>query len=208
MRSLFAFFWLAISINCVDSAIEQSCTTHYTGWERSDQGNVVFLDRQRVNCGQEGKSMSGFQMQSQDRGDNVYIRYRYTCCSFNRKYCGFDKKRFTAFNSDGGGNAVYLDRHRVDCGSKGLINEFWLRRNGAGNQMRYEFYCCNANHYKVNCYSEYTSCLTYDGEGKNYYLDRQSVQCKDGYSLSAFRLYRNSAGDSWRYWYRCCSIQG
>ena len=208
MRSLFPVLLLVITVNCVYGHT-RTCSTHYTAWTPSGKGHLVYLDRQRVNCGHHARAMSGFRMQSQHRKDDVYIRYRFICCSLNRKYGGLSKQKYTNFDLDGKGNAVYLDRQRVDCGTRGLINDFWVRRNRPLNRIRYHYYCNNANsQYKVKCYSTSASCFTYDGKGKLYYLDRQNAQCKRGYSLSAFRLYRNSALDSWKYWYRCCSIQG
>ena len=47
----------------------------------------------------------------------------------------------TPWNDEGGGNAVFLDRHDVRCNSNELINQFRLIRNGRG-QYRYNFTCC------------------------------------------------------------------
>lgn len=55
----------------------------------------------------------------------------------------------TPFNEEGGGNAVYLDRHNVECGPNETINRFRLVResgpNGATGKYRYDYYCCQNN---------------------------------------------------------------
>jgi uncharacterized small protein (DUF1192 family) len=47
----------------------------------------------------------------------------------------------TPFNDEGGGNAVYLDRHDLRCESNEMLGQFRLVRNGAG-QYRYDYTCC------------------------------------------------------------------
>ena len=47
----------------------------------------------------------------------------------------------TPFNDEGGGNAVYLDRHDLRCEPNEMLGQFRLVRNGAG-QYRYDYTCC------------------------------------------------------------------
>jgi uncharacterized small protein (DUF1192 family) len=47
----------------------------------------------------------------------------------------------TPFNDEGGGNAVYLDRHDLRCEPNEMLGQFRLIRNGAG-QYRYDYTCC------------------------------------------------------------------
>jgi uncharacterized small protein (DUF1192 family) len=47
----------------------------------------------------------------------------------------------TPFNDEGGGNAVYLDRHDLRCEPNEMLGQFRLIRNGA-NQYRYDYTCC------------------------------------------------------------------
>lgn len=55
----------------------------------------------------------------------------------------------TLFNEEGGGNAVYLDRHDVDCGPNENLNRFHLVRevgpNGPTGKYRYDYTCCQSN---------------------------------------------------------------
>jgi len=48
----------------------------------------------------------------------------------------------TQMDLDGGGNAVYLDRHELSCNADEAINQIHLVRNGAGTQYHYEYTCC------------------------------------------------------------------
>ena len=47
----------------------------------------------------------------------------------------------TPFNDEGGGNAVYLDRHDLRCEPNEMLGQFRLVRSGAG-QYRYDYTCC------------------------------------------------------------------
>jgi hypothetical protein len=52
----------------------------------------------------------------------------------------------TPYNEEGGGNAVYLDRHNVDCGPNEVLGRFHLAREsdskGATGRYRYDYTCC------------------------------------------------------------------
>ena len=50
----------------------------------------------------------------------------------------------TGWNAEGGGNAVYLDRHDVRCGGNEMLSQFQLQRNGRGS-YRYLYKCCSVN---------------------------------------------------------------
>jgi hypothetical protein len=47
----------------------------------------------------------------------------------------------TPWNDEGGGNAVFLDRHNVACNDDEMLSRFKLNRNGGG-QYRYDYRCC------------------------------------------------------------------
>ena len=55
----------------------------------------------------------------------------------------------TPFNDEGGGNAVYLDRHNVECEPNETLNRFHLVREsgpkGATGKYRYDYSCCQSN---------------------------------------------------------------
>lgn len=165
---------------------------------------MVYIDRHRMNCGGSGYVLSMFHL---DRSGGS-MRYQYKCCKFrDTSYCSNVNKQ-TSFSSDGGGDAVYLDRHSANCGTQSLINDIRVERNSGHNKVRYNFYCCNLKspwNSKSSCYSRSTG-WTDDGDGKVYFLDRQTVQCNSGYALSYYRLQRNGSHNKWRYDYRCCKV--
>jgi len=50
----------------------------------------------------------------------------------------------TGWNAEGGGNAIFLDRHDVRCGGNEMLSQFQLQRNGRGS-YRYLYKCCSVN---------------------------------------------------------------
>ena len=50
----------------------------------------------------------------------------------------------TGFNDEGGGNAVFLDRHNISCGANETLQQFKLGRSGGG-QYRYDYKCCKSS---------------------------------------------------------------
>jgi hypothetical protein len=50
----------------------------------------------------------------------------------------------TPWNDEGGGNAVYLDRHNVQCGPDEMLGSFRLVRSG-NNQYHYDYSCCRVS---------------------------------------------------------------
>eukprot|EP00112_Aurelia_sp_Birch-Aquarium-sp1_P019123 Seg467.7 transcript_id=Seg467.7/GoldUCD/mRNA.D3Y31 product="hypothetical protein" protein_id=Seg467.7/GoldUCD/D3Y31 len=166
---------------------------------------MVYIDRHGIDCGGNGHVLTMFHLQR--IGEN--IRYQYTCCSFrSASYCS-NQRKYTDFSSDGNSNAVYLDRHGADCGTKSFINSARVERSSQRDKVRYNYECCNlASEWKASssCYDSTTS-YTFDGRGRIYYLDRQTVSCRAGYAISYYRLERNhGSGDKYRYRYRCCKV--
>lgn len=104
-------------------------------------GDAVFLDRQNVNCGQS--YLSSFQLKTSEY--YTRIKYDYNCCSVSDASVScYDDS--TLFNSDGHGNAFYLDRHTVKCRPDYGLASFKLERNGEDlSQWRYNFKCCMSN---------------------------------------------------------------
>ena len=188
-----------------ESSCNEHCTTKYTSWNSHGGGDMVYFDRHILNCGDSGEVLKMFHLQRSGGS----IRFQYICCTLTKKVCTI-KGRVNSFTYDGDGDTVYLDRQTVSCGENGYLNYYRLERNSGHDHVRYSYYCCDLDYQKhrtrTSCYTSYTS-FTYDGDGKSYYLDRQTVQCRDRYYITGFRLVRNSGHDYWRYWYRCCRIQ-
>jgi hypothetical protein len=69
-------------------------------------GNTIYLDRHRLNCGGAGNAMEMFKL---ERSWPNRIRYKYTCCQLSAGTCS-TRKETNDYTSDGGGKVVYLDR--------------------------------------------------------------------------------------------------
>lgn len=183
-----------------EASCSESCHYKYTTWNSHGRGNAVYMDRHRINCGGSGNVIQYVKMQR----SGSQIRFEYKCCKLLKNVCSL-RKVTNAFTYDGNGDTVYLDRQTVSCGSYGVLNDFWLSRSSNHKYWRYNYYCCDMYRPRLSCYRSSTS-FTYDGNGKNYYLDRQSISCDSRYFLQYFRLNRNRSHDKWRYSYRCCRI--
>lgn len=88
-------------------------------------------------------------------------------------------------NDDGGGKMYYLDRHKLDCGTR-AIQSFRLYRP-TSETIGYSYRCGRKS--MGNQTHEETR-ANKDGKGNVVYLDRQkSINC-GGRSLTAFQLFR------------------
>lgn len=115
----------------------------------------------------------------------------------------------TSFNSDGGGNAVYFDRHALNCGNR-KMTRWRLIRDGWHQKIRFLYSCCDTPS-SGGC-SWRSTRLNDDGDGDSVYLDRHDVRCNSNEALQYWRLNRGpgqSAGWGTRRRtikvdYKCC----
>ena len=160
-------------------------------------GNSIYLDRHRLNCGKGG--IQRFQLK---RPSKTKLDYKYTCVpGVNASQSGY---KYTASNDWGNGNMIYLDRHKVNCGKK-PISDFQLKRP-AGNKIQYKYRCSNRNA-AGDCRDTATKWNT--PSSSTIYLDRHNVQCKPNEALTKFRLRHNGKSGSAkkiRYDYTCCAM--
>ena len=163
-----------------------------TGTNDWGNGNMVYLDRHNLDCGNDG--LSQFKL---ERPSGNTIRYAYTCKE-GINSAGTNKN--TGSNDWGGGNTVYLDRHNVDCGTK-PIAQFKLVRP-AGNKIRYNYRCSNRPS-TGPCRGANTGWN--QESNQNIYLDRHNVRCNSDEVITQFKLNRNGQG-KFRYDYKCCKM--
>ena len=110
-------------------------------------------------------------------------------------------QKTTGYNDDGGGNAIYLDRHSLDCESNG-ISHFKLYRN-PNNLSQYQYgYTCSTGGPKLGPSMAKNTGFNDDGGGNVVYLDRHNVDCGSDGVLSQFKLARNLPSQ-YRYDYKC-----
>ena len=128
---------------CCRSQLSCSDTRKTNGktYNGGGEGNSVYLDRQSIQCSNKGISYLKL-----DRSGDKW-NYKYDCCSvsYSRSSVSCYYKD-TGFNKDGGGDAVYLDRHTIQCNSdRDFITYIKLKRNSGHNKVRYDYKCCGIN---------------------------------------------------------------
>lgn len=90
-----------------------SCQTYYTLPTSDGGGNIVYLDRNIVDCGKNK------MMQSLHVMRNLKLRkyhYRHTC--YAAPNACYQKTFHNNFTYDGRGNAIYLNQQNVQCQDK------------------------------------------------------------------------------------------
>ena len=110
----------------------------------------------------------------------------------------------TPGNEEGGGNALYLDRHDVSC-SSGALNQLKLERKGdaQGNpdgNYRYDFTCTSGG--SLGPSQDKTTPFNEDGGGNTVFLDRHDIKCDNNEVLTEIRLKRNEQ-NQYQYQYKC-----
>lgn len=115
----------------IEQTINKSTNSNSQG-----QGNVIFLDRHNLDCG-ENSYISQFKLDSM--GKPYDYQYNYTCKKSKKPL-----KCRTIINDptyDGNGNFVFLDRQNVKCNNDEVINQFKLFRPSE-NTISYSYNCC------------------------------------------------------------------
>ena len=98
-----------------------------------------------------------------------------------------------------GGNTVCLDRHNLDCGSKGVIRRLQFK-NTVDGKAKYEYTCSNLLEDRTRELAPQNT--LYNQQSSNSaYLDRHYVNCQKG-SISQVNLDRDGKGN-FRYNYKC-----
>lgn len=192
-----------VIFDSTDTALWSSGTTtrkfsirgYNTNADEDGGGNVVYLDRQHVNCGDD--AITRFQL---TRAGANTINYRVHC--MEGVDSGKSDWKYTAADEDGGGDVRYLNRQKVDCGDT-PITDFLLRRP-TNNTMSYAYKCSNLAH-NGNC-RELVTPHDEDGDGNMVYLDKHNVECGEGEAMTSFRLTRNATNDRVNYTYTCCTM--
>jgi hypothetical protein len=166
----------------------------WTGANDWGEGNAVYLDRHTLDCGDDGLNEFKFVRPSTEQ-----IEYSYKCLEGINSPADIVKD--SGANDWGEGNAIFLDRHTVDCGTK-PITKFRLGRP-TPSEIRYD-YTCNSKDVTGACRDVNTE-WNDEGDGKSIYLDRHDVKCDAGEVITKFKLGRDGQG-KYRYDYKCCKM--
>lgn len=140
------------------------------------KGNMIYLDRHRLDCGT--KAIRSFKLFRPTRDT---IAYSYACGS---RSMGAGSSKETRANEDGKGNMIYLDRHSVSCGNHAL-QSFRLFRP-TRTTIAYSYKCGTVKLKKI---THHETRATDYGKGNMIYLDRQNVSCGSRY-MTGFKLFR------------------
>jgi hypothetical protein len=127
---------MAYEYNCSEGGILKSPTT-YSNPPSEANSNTVYLDRQPINC---DKNSLLSRMQLAISPDKTW-KYNYSCVKSEKELSCRDVS--TGWNEEGGGNALYLDRHDVKCENDESLSSIALVRKGDGN-YRYNYKCCKS----------------------------------------------------------------
>jgi hypothetical protein len=116
-----------------------------------------------------------------------------------------ESEKKTPLNASGDAEAIYLDRHDIDCNGR-AINQFRLIE-GPNNTMGYIYKCSDNGNLQGEIDTKQTN---YDYRGPNggkvQYLDRHQVTCGPNKVLSRFKLF-GDGGENWQYRYTCNESQ-
>ena len=162
-------------------------------------GSMIHLDRHHVKCGDDG--LTGFNLTKPDEGK---IQYKYKCLDGIDSAPGALKN--TGANDWGGNNAIYLDRHNVDC-DKAPVNEFKLTRPTAG-QIAYD-YKCSSKKAAGACRDVDVKGTVKGKAGKTDSMVNVDVACNKDEVLTKFRFYRadhDTPNETAGYKYTCCKM--
>lgn len=107
----------------------------------------------------------------------------------------------TTFDTDGGGNAIYLDRHNINCNGKAL-NQLRLNRNPA-NLSQYQFQYTCADGGELGPSVKRTTPMNDYGGGNTIYLDRHDAKCDENEVMTSIQLKRSADGRQWQWEYGC-----
>ena len=118
-----------IGLNC-NNQMKTNSFTYGGHW------NMHYLDRQVVHCNNQAtQPFSSLRL----FGSGSNLTYRYNCCrNTSPVSC---RNAHTAFNADGGGNSVFLDRHNVQCHDNEFLTRLHLVRR-LPSSVRYNYKCC------------------------------------------------------------------
>jgi len=166
--------------------------TYETDPQDAGGGNVFFLDKHHINCGNNGIN----QFKYSNPGNNT-LRYDYTCL-----------EELNEMNSDtnytnyatSGGNTIYLDKLHVNCDNNPILN---FKLHTEDYNIRYNYQCGTRSAPQNDCRDIKTR--ESEESSNSAFLDKQNVICNHDEVLTQFKLNRN--GQKWWYDYRCCKPQ-
>jgi len=121
--------------NEIKGAVSKSTPLNEDGSVFNMGGNSIFLDRHQVDCG-EDSAITQFKLNR--AGTTNKYQYDYKCVKIGKPMSS--RILTTPANDDGGGNAIFLDRHDAACADDEAMNYFTLIRPSE-SQIAYKYRC-------------------------------------------------------------------
>ena len=162
----------------------------------SGRGNIFYLDRADVNCG-DNEGISQFKL---NRSGNNFF-YEYACAKSDKitNECTPKKTDHNDVSNNHESSAHFLDRHDMNCEKNNVIRRFKLGRSG--NRIYYDYLCCKTRNTET-C-NDRTTGGSDKGDHSTYYLDRQSVIAE---AFTAFSRIKLNNGNQFSYTTTQCFV--
>jgi len=179
-----------------------------TVWVKSQQ----FAKKERAPPGEHGNTEHAVSpadkctikstRECEGLGDCDGVGEKSTVCK--KRACSVEIRKTSLSNADGGGDALYLDRHPVYCNVGEALSQFRLQKT-TQNHMQYRYSCLTNSGSSGSVAKQ--SAFDMDGNVgrgmESFFLDRHEVDCGNSGILSSFRLQRNAGHGKIRYKYVC-----
>jgi hypothetical protein len=180
------------------------CQMRETGQKQAGRYSINYMDRLDVKCNPNEYIGS---MYLDTRGDKA--NYRYQCCPINSNVRSTVQTKSTEWQESGQNwDAIFLDRHNIDCEKDGLIQQFRLETKPKDrNKIRFNYTCLKPQFSKDSTpQTVCTETQTYWRPEKRTFdhLENHNPSCPEGQSISQLKIERGNNQQA-RYKYRCCS---
>jgi hypothetical protein len=190
------------------------CYNRSTSKTADGDGDIIYLDRQKVYCG-TGEVLGGFDMNASSGKQN----FEYDCFSTKSifedtyyDYTGWNDAAGSIF-SEGKSGPKFRD-HRISCRNNYVLRGWNLESDCSGwgtCNIRVKYQCVAA---KIKSCTSYTTGWTYADKGYTYKMgDMQAISLGSYQALQSFKMETDD-WDSWfvKYWnfrwsYTYCSLR-
>lgn len=167
-----------------------------------------YLDKHNITCN-DNEYISNLRLDATYDPDRV--KFKYQCCPVNpnmRNIPVTKQVKTTPWNDAGGYKTDFLDRHNIDCGDNGLLNQVKVDTRYKPDQIKYTYSCVYPQF--PDTARAHTICSDLKtqpntaGKTANY-LDKHSMYCPAGQGMSRYQLSTDQNAKKYNYNYRCCS---
>eukprot|EP00928_Gymnodinium_smaydae_P037196 TRINITY_DN25863_c0_g2_i1.p1 TRINITY_DN25863_c0_g2~~TRINITY_DN25863_c0_g2_i1.p1 ORF type:complete len:1342 (-),score=166.03 TRINITY_DN25863_c0_g2_i1:240-4217(-) len=172
----------------------------FTDLNDGGNGNTIFFDRHTIQCAdQANQALNRWQL-SGNPGQQIQFAL---ACVVPLQPLVSCRTISTNWYTNGGGNAVYLQYHTVQCNSNEVLN-MWHLENNDQQQYRINYQCCESPSLG-SCSSMGTGINSY-GDGNSYFLNRHNVQCPLKNQMLQHWHLETYAQNNYQIQFTCCAV--